>query len=207
LWRQRRVLLAALGVLVVATIAVVATTPRAAAPAPTPTPAVAALVAHGQIMPVQQARVGTLGGGVVLQLDASLGSAVTAQMPVATVISPAGTEIVTAPFEGSVTNVFVHVGDTLVPGAPIMIVANMRSLQVVTSDVDEFLVGHVSVGQREQVMVDALDNVSLGGVVTNVALLPETASSGGQAYPVIVSLGALPPSIHAGMSVRITLPD
>src|SRR5207244_2213418 len=120
------------------------------------------------------------------QLNVSPGSDVTAQMPVASVIGPSGTEIVTAPFEGSVTNVFVHVGDTLVPGTPIMIIANMRSLQVVTSDVDEFLVGHVTVGRRVHVTVDALDNVSLTGQVTNVALLPEAASTGGQAYPVIV---------------------
>jgi multidrug resistance efflux pump len=102
----------------------------------------------------------------------------------------------------------VHTGDTLVPGATIAVVANMRSLQVETSDVDEFLVGHVKVDQRVQVTVDALDNLALSGIVTHVALLPQTASGGGQAYPVIVSLsGGVPPGVRAGMSVRITLPD
>ena len=43
--------------------------------------------------------------------------------------------------------------------------------------------------------------------ITNIALLPQTATGGGQAYPVIVSLSGVPPGVHAGMSVRITLPD
>jgi HlyD family secretion protein len=206
-WRQRRVLVAGLGLLVLASVVIVMMSSRAAAPPPAATPVAAALVAHGQVVPVQQARVGTVGGGQVQQLDASLGAEVSAQTPLAWVIGPSGTEIVTAPFSGSVTNVLVHAGDTLVPGATIVVVANMHTLQVETSDVDEFLVGHVSVGQRVQVTVDALDNLALSGIVTNVALLPQTGTSGSQEYPVIVSLSGVPPAVHAGMSIRMTLPD
>jgi HlyD family secretion protein len=206
-WRRRRVLVGGLGLLVLATLATVVLSSRSGAPPPTATPVAAPLVAHGQVVPVQQARVGTLGGGQVQQLDASLGAEVSAQAPLAWVIGPSGTEVVTAPFSGSVTNVLVHAGDTLVPGATIAVVANLHSLQVETSDVDEFLVGHVSVGQRVQVTVDALDNLALTGIVTNVALLPQTGTNGSQAYPVIVSVSGVPPAVHAGMSVRMTLPD
>jgi len=51
-----------------------------------------------------------------------------------------------------------------------------------------------------------LDNRVLTGTVTQIALLPQAASTGGQAYPVIVTLGGVPPEVHAGMSVRVTLP-
>ena len=51
------------------------------------------------------------------------------------------------------------------------------------------------------------DNLALTGIVTNVALLPQAAAGGSQAYPVIVSLSGVPSAVHAGMSVRITLPD
>jgi multidrug resistance efflux pump len=80
-----------------------------------------------------------------------------------------------------VTNVLVHAGDTLTPGATIAVVADMHALQVETSDVDEFLVSHVSVAQGVQVTVDALDNLALTGIVTNVALLPQLGASGSQA--------------------------
>jgi len=188
-------------------VAVVVLSSRSSVAPPAATPTLAALVAHGQVVPVQQARVGTLSGGQVQQLSASLGSEVDAQTPLAWVTGPSGTEIVTAPFSGSVTNVLVHAGDTLVPGETIAVVADMQTLQVETSDVDEFLVGHVNVEQRVQVTVDALDNLPLTGIVTNVALLPQAATSGGQAYPVIVRLSGLPPNVRAGMSVRITLPN
>jgi multidrug efflux pump subunit AcrA (membrane-fusion protein) len=201
------VLLAGLLGLVLATVAVVLSSSRSTPPPVAATPVTTSLVAHGQVVPVQQARVGTLGGGVVQELHADLGADVAAQTPLAWVIGPAGTEIVTAPFAGSVTNVFVHAGDTLVPGATIAVVANMHTLQVETSDVDEFLVGHVKINQRVQVTVDALDNLPLTGIVTNVALLPQTATGGSQAYPVVISLSGVPAQVHAGMSVRITLPD
>ncbi len=55
--------------------------------------------------------------------------------------------------------------------------------------------------------VDALDNLTLTGVVKNVALLPQTGTNGSNAYPVIVSIGGLPPEIRAGMSVRVTFPE
>src|ERR1700720_1928298 len=73
IWRQRRVLVAGLGLLVLAAILSVTFSARSAAPAPAATPTTSALVAHGQVVPVQQARVGTLGGGQVLALDANLG--------------------------------------------------------------------------------------------------------------------------------------
>jgi multidrug resistance efflux pump len=105
-----------------------------------------------------------------------------------------------------VTNVFVHQGDTLAPGATLAVVADLHILQVETNDVDEFLIGHVSVGQTVQVSVEAAD-VTLRGSVSSVALLPEAAAGGTQAYPVTVKLDTLPPEVRAGMSVRVVFPD
>ena len=206
-WRRRRLLLGGLGLLLVVSLVAALLSSRQQA-APAPQPAAAPLIAHGQIVPATLARVGTQGGGVVQQLGASLGQDVTAQTPLAWVNGPNGTEIVTAPFGGSVTNVLVHAGDTLAPGAPIAVVADMRSLQVETSDVDEFLVSHVRVGQSVPITIDALDGAAVSGTVTNVALLPQTSSgTNSQAYPVIVRLDGLPASARAGMSVRLTFPE
>jgi multidrug resistance efflux pump len=144
---------------------------------------------------------------VVQQLNVRIGTQVAAQTLIAWLIGPSGTEIVTAPFGGSVTNILVHEGDTLAPAAPIAVVADLRSLQVETTDIDEFLIGHVSVGQQVQVSVDALDNVVLQGTVTSVALLPQPgALAGSQDYPVTIHLEDTPPEARAGMSVRVTLP-
>jgi multidrug efflux pump subunit AcrA (membrane-fusion protein) len=206
-WRRPRVLLTVLGALLALGVAGVALSSRTAAPPPAATPTSSALVAHGQIMPARQARVGTQAGGVVQTLDARLGAEVTAQTPLAVIVGAGGTEVVTAPFDGSVSNVLVHAGDTLAPGATVAVVADLHTLQVETLDIDEFLVGHIKVGQRVQVTVDALDNLALTGMVSQLALLPQTATTGGQAYPAIIAIGGVPPAVHAGMSVRITLPE
>src|SRR4030088_3576946 len=76
IWRQRRVLAAGLGLLVLAPVVTLVMSSRSSAPPPAATATPTALVAHGQVVPVQQARVGTLGGGQVQQLNANLGSEV-----------------------------------------------------------------------------------------------------------------------------------
>jgi multidrug resistance efflux pump len=181
--------------------------PRQPSSAPVTSSATAPLIAHGQVLPARQARVGTQGGGVVQQLTVSPGDDVAGQTPLAWLLGASGTEIVTAPYGGTVTNVLIHTGDTLVPGATIAIVADLHVLQVETNDVAEVLGGKPGVGQRVQISVDALDNVVLTGVVSNVARLPQTGSTGTAAYPVIISVGGFPPAVRPGMSVRITIPD
>jgi hypothetical protein len=104
-----------------------------------------------------------------------------------TTSGPTDTEVVTAPFGGSVTNVLVHEGDTVLPGTVIAIVADTRSLQVDT--------------------VDLGVPVSVALTVSSVALLPQATASGEQTYPVIISVSAMPPDVRAGMSVRVVLQE
>jgi len=211
-WLRRRVvwlggvlavLLIGVGALVVATT--VGTTPSAA-PA-LPAPAAVPVTARGLVQPVRSARVGTLNGGVVQQLNVGLDNQVTEQSIVAWVVGPTGTEVVTAPFAGLVTNVLVHEGDTVLPGAVIAVVADMRSLQVETVDVDEYIISQLHVGQPVQLTVDALGNSPLDGSVSGVSLLPQAAASGEQTYPVIISVSGMPPEVRAGMSVRVVWRD
>ena len=159
-------------------------------------------------MPVNVARVGTQSGGIVQQLSVNVGEQVAAQAPLAWINGPSGTtEILTAPFAGAVTNVLVHVGDTLAPGAGVAIVADVRTLQVETSDVDEFLVSHIRVGESVTLTIDALDDLPMTATVGSMALLPQTGTGGTQQYPVILRLSSVPLQVRPGMSVRITFPD
>lgn len=207
LWRRRRLQLLALAVVLVLALVLVLTRSQTQPSTELVSQPAAPLVAHGQILPARQARVGTQAGGVVQRLDVSPGDQVSAQTPLALVASAAGAELVTAPFDGTVTNVMVHAGDTLVPGSAIAVVADLHVLQVETSDVDEFLVSKVRVGERVQLSIDALDNRGLTGTVSNVALLPQSTTSGTAAYPVIINPGSLPADARAGMSVRVTFPE
>jgi multidrug resistance efflux pump len=199
--------LASLAVLLVVSAAVARLVVPSTAP-PVANPAPVTLLAHGQVTPAHQARVGTQAGGVVQQLSVGVGARVLAQTPLAWVRGPSGTEVVTAPFNGTVTNVFVHEGDTLAPAATVAVVADLQSLQVESNDVDEFLIAHVALGEVVQVSVDALDNATLQGRVTSVAMLPEPSTgSAATHYPVTINLEWVPSDVRAGMSVRIMFPN
>jgi multidrug efflux pump subunit AcrA (membrane-fusion protein) len=208
LWRLRW------AVIVVGLIVVVGLVARqAAAPAQqtaTATPPVSSasrLVAHGVVAPVSQARVGSLGGGVLLRLSVAIGDRVEAQTELARVRGASDVEVLTAPFAGTVTGVLAHEGDTLVAGATVVQVADLLRLQVETTDVDEFLIGHVQRGQTVSLQVEALDRRDLSGRVRTVALQPQTTPGGDQHYPVTIDLGSTPTDLRPGMSVRITFPD
>jgi multidrug efflux pump subunit AcrA (membrane-fusion protein) len=210
---QRRLVwpAAVVAVVLFGIVAVVATSSARSTPSAvaTPRPVIAPIriTMRGLIQPTRNARVGTLTGGVVRRLDVALGADVVEQSIVAWVAGPTGTEVVTAPFAGSVTNVLAHEGDTVLPGSVIAIVADIRSLQVETADVDEYIVSQVHVGLPVEVIIDAFDSTTLNGTVTGVALQPQASASGNRTYPVIINVVAMPTDVRAGMSVRVLVPE
>lgn len=176
--------------------------PPASPPAPAPAPASLKLTARGQVRPVAQARVGTLGGGVLTRLIVEPGDAVNDGQEIARVRGPGGNEIVTAPFSGTVTGLLARFGDTLAPGAPIATVGDLRRLQVETTDVDEYLIPYVSRGQTVTVVVEALDD-ELAGRVRTVALEPTRTRLDDEHYPVTIELLETPANLRPGMTARI----
>ena len=108
---------------------------------------------------------------------------------------PQATEILTAPFRGTVTDVLVHVGDTVTPGTVVATIGDVSRLQVETLDVDEFIVGQLHRGQVVTLTVEALNRRQLQGVVRSIALLPRTDTVGDEHYPVIIGLTSWPPSL------------
>jgi multidrug efflux pump subunit AcrA (membrane-fusion protein) len=202
-----RLLLPAI-VLMVAAIGLAALAQRATEPAPA-VPAgpenglqVRRYPARGQIRPVAYARVGTLTGGVVQELYVDTGAAVQEYQELARVQAGTATEIVRAPFAGTVTNVLVHRGDTLAPGATLVNVGDLSRFQVETNDLDEFLIAEVHRGQMVSVLIDAL-GWELPGQVRSVSIEPTRSSAGDDHYPVTVDLLESPAELRPGMNVRL----
>jgi multidrug efflux pump subunit AcrA (membrane-fusion protein) len=162
--------------------------------------------ARGQIRPVAYARVGTLAGGVVQELYVESGNAVQEYQELARVQAATGTEIVRAPFSGTVTNVSVRRGDTLAPGATLLNVGDLSRYQAETNDLDEFLIAEVRRGQVVYVLVDALSQELLGQV-RSVAIEPTRSTVGDEHYPVTIDLLDMPAELRPGMNVRIPFDD
>ena len=123
-------------------------------PQPAPTPAAQPtrtgelrLTARGRVAPVQQARIGTISGGVITSLSTQVGAAVGEQQEIARVRGATDTEVLVAPWRGVVTGIPVNNGDTVVPGTTLVTIADLSRLQVETTDVDEFIISGIRPGQ------------------------------------------------------------
>jgi biotin carboxyl carrier protein len=202
--RRRRRLIGGAAVFVLGAGAAVwrqtAGAPPPPAPAPTPGPR---YEARGVVRPIAQARIGSAAGGVVSGLTAREGDALIARQEIARVSGPNGTEILVAPWAGTVTGVLVARGDTVAPGATVATLADLSRLRVETTDVDEYLIAQIHRGQPVTVRVDALDQRTVQGFVRSAALEPQTGAAGVQQYPVVVDLAELPDGLRSGMTVRL----
>jgi multidrug efflux pump subunit AcrA (membrane-fusion protein) len=202
--RRRLMLVAGAIVLLAAGVAWwVATTASNPAPtAPTPT-AVAVLSAHGTIEPVAHATIATMSGGVVRALPARVGEDIGSQEEIAEISTPTQTEILVAPWRGTIMGVSVHVGDTVMPGGAVAAIGDLSRYQVETTDVDEYLIGQIHSNQQVSMTVEALGGRRLAGSVDTVALSQQTTSAGVANYPVVIRLFANDPNLRPGMTVRI----
>ncbi len=176
----------------------------ASEPTAVATAAPAPLSAHGIVQPVVRARVGTQSGGVIRTLAATTGQRVLPQQELGVIQGPTGAEIVTAPFGGIVTDVLVHLGDTVLPGAVIASVADLSAYQIETTDVDQFLVAQLRPGQTVTASIEAINKRNLAGTVHTVAVEPVTTSSGTKTYAVTISLPGSPADLRPGMTARLT---
>jgi HlyD family secretion protein len=105
----------------------------------------------------------------------------------------------TAPFAGTVGNVYAREGELLAAGQTALALGDLSSLRVETTDLSEVDIARVSVGQPVNVTFDALKGQTLVGKVTRIAPM-SSASQGGVNYTVIVELDQLDPALKWGMT-------
>ena len=124
---------------------------------------------------------------------------------IARVIGQDGTaEVLISPWSGTITDIPVHVGDTVPLGATVASLGDLSRLQVETTDVDEFIVGRVRQGRTVMVTVDALEQRQLRGRVRLVSLEPRRSADGDDHYPTVIDLEFPSPDLRIGMTVRVT---
>jgi multidrug efflux pump subunit AcrA (membrane-fusion protein) len=194
-----------IGVVLLIAVAIwITSTLTAAAPKPVTVATPQALTAHGVVEPVAQASIATLRGGVVRQLPVQVGQTADAQQEVARIDQADVTEVLVAPWRGTVMGINVHIGDTIMAGTVVMTMGDLSAYQVETTDVDEYLIGHIKPNQAVTMTVEAVDRLQLRGFVRSVALQQRQSAEGLRNYPVVIALGSPNASLRPGMTVRIT---
>jgi HlyD family secretion protein len=106
-----------------------------------------------------------------------------------------------APFAGTISDVAISPGETVVPGQTVLALTDLSRLQVETTDLSERDVARVALGQKAIVYVEALGEEIEGRVV---GIAPGATTIGGDVvYTVYVELEEQPPGLRWGMSTEV----
>ncbi len=108
-----------------------------------------------------------------------------------------------APFAGTVIEVYARDFETVSPGQSLILLADLTTLQVETTDLSEVDASRVQVGDTVQVSFDALPDRTVTGKVVQIA---EKASAGaGVYYTTFVALDEIPAGLRWGMSAFVII--
>ena len=108
-----------------------------------------------------------------------------------------------APFDGEVMDLNVSVNETVGPENWAVVVADTSQWYIETSDLTELEVVDVAVGQRVNIVADALQNVEMHGVVEEIS--QSYKSQGGDIlYTVRIRMDDVDPRMRWGMTVEVT---
>lgn len=106
-----------------------------------------------------------------------------------------------APFEGTVVEVDVSPGEFVQPAQRVFLIADLKNLQIETTDLSELNVAVVNIGQQATVFVEALNEVFTGKVS---AISPIFDTIGGDVvFQVTIQLDKQPHALLWGMSADV----
>jgi HlyD family secretion protein len=106
-----------------------------------------------------------------------------------------------APFSGTISKVNFTNGEWVIPGQPILTMADLDHLRVETTDLSERDVPEVKIGQTANVTIKAL-NQNVTGHVSEISPLANTLG-GDVVYQTYIDLDTIPSGLRAGMSVDV----
>jgi RND family efflux transporter MFP subunit len=111
---------------------------------------------------------------------------------------------VRAPFEGTVAEVTVEVGEQAVAGQTVVTIGDLSSWLIETTDLSELEVVRLAVGDRATVGFDALPDLSVEGTVDRIQVRGTTAD-GGVVFAVAIRPDSNEPELRWGMSATVRI--
>lgn len=108
-----------------------------------------------------------------------------------------------APFDGTISSVEIDINEWINPGQAITLVADLDSLRVETTDLNEIDVAGISEGAAVTITFDALPNLEVDGTVTRIA--PKASEGSGVNFTVIIEMDEIPEDIRWGMTAFVDI--
>lgn len=108
-----------------------------------------------------------------------------------------------APFDGTISELYIHTNEWIAPGQPAMLLADLEHLWVETTDLNEIDVARIEEGDAVNVTFDPLPDAVVTGKVARIA--PKAAEGSGVNYKVVIELDELPEKLRWGMTAFVDI--
>lgn len=108
-----------------------------------------------------------------------------------------------APFDGMIVELYVNSGEMVSPGSPLLLLADLSTLRVKTTDLNEVDVARIQVDDPVKVSFDALPAMTIIGKVSEVSL--KNTGGSGVYFDVFIGLDEIPEELRWGMSAFVEI--
>lgn len=109
----------------------------------------------------------------------------------------------TAPFDGTITQIFVRENEWVNPGQAIIVIGNLSKLQVETTDLSEIDVARLQVGDKATITFDALPDVVANGEIAQIAT--KSSPGSGVNYAAIITFDEIPEGLLWDMTAFVDI--
>ena len=110
---------------------------------------------------------------------------------------------IVAPFDGTVIEIYPNSFENVKASQPVMLFADLNTLQIKTDDLDEKDAGRLSLGDSAEIFFDALPDVVVQGRITDISQIVQEGA--GNDFDVIVTLMEKPQGLRWGMSAYVVI--
>ena len=108
-----------------------------------------------------------------------------------------------APFAGTISEVYTQENEWVAPGQPLVIQADLETLRIETTDLNEIDAAQINLGDPATVTFDALPDIVVDGRVVYIASKADEGS--GVNYRVIIELDEVPEQVKWGMTAFVDI--
>jgi hypothetical protein len=108
-----------------------------------------------------------------------------------------------APFDGTVIEIYPHSFENVNVAEPVLLFADLNTLQIETDDLDEKDAGRLLLGDEVEIFFDAIPDVMIKGQIIEISHKVESGS--GTDFNVIISLMEKPAGLRWGMSAYVII--
>jgi HlyD family secretion protein len=109
-----------------------------------------------------------------------------------------------APFDSTVGLIYLQQGEEAMPGQPALVLGDLATLRVGTTDLDEIDIARIHTGQRADLTFDALPDRVLIGRVVHIAPM-STPGQAATSYAVIIEFEEVDPVLRWGMTAFVDI--